>query len=451
MSTSSPNIKRSLITKGAVRPRGVTQGSPLNQTGSSLESASSPLLQDRRPHTTGYTPQLLIQPTPRSPRRTSTHGTHGSSPSFHRMEVIESPRNVCLPSKRGDGGCSPTCSTPDSPIEDDASVFSPDPDSVRVGTVVKNSSQPPVTPPVALHPPPVISLTSPASMMSPPSINYKELLGRGSFGTVYKAMNRETNQIFVIKEILLVKDNPSQIAQVSKEISVMKKLDHRNVVRYYGARREGGRLLIHMEFVDGGSVSRVLREFGSLSERQTQLYTQQIMEGLTYLHEKKVVHRDLKGENLLVDKNGCLKLADFGTAKELDTIASKTVAGTSHFMAPEVIRGTGHDCAADIWSVGCCVVEMLTGKPPFSQFETPYAAMTFICEHPTPCDIIPGGVSAACRDFLMKCIQRNPEDRPTARQLFQHPWLAAPGPLPPLSSGPPQTPHSLEAFNPVNE
>jgi serine/threonine protein kinase len=185
-----------------------------------------------------------------------------------------------------------------------------------------------------------------------------------------------------------------------------------------------------MQYVSGGTISSLLRGFGPFTERQAVLYVRQILQGLSYLHNQRIAHRDLKGDNLLVDPDGTLKLADFGTAKELMTKTSRSIAGTAFFMAPEVITGVGHGCEADVWSLGCCVIEMLTGKPPFSQFENHYAIMVQVAELSDTNFLIPSGFSSSCTDFLRQCLRKVAQERGTCAQLLQHPWISESRPEP---------------------
>eukprot|EP00658_Telonema_sp_P-2_P034168 TRINITY_DN24964_c0_g1_i1.p1 TRINITY_DN24964_c0_g1~~TRINITY_DN24964_c0_g1_i1.p1 ORF type:complete len:228 (+),score=41.78 TRINITY_DN24964_c0_g1_i1:59-742(+) len=145
-----------------------------------------------------------------------------------------------------------------------------------------------------------------------------------------------------------------------------------------------------------------------------------------YLHDRKIAHRDLKGDNLLLETDGTVKLADFGTAKELATQAM-SVAGTAYFMAPEVIKGIGHGIEADVWSVGCCVIEMLTGKPPFSDLKNQYAIMMRIAESDTSLDdMFPPNASPAVLHFLRRCVVRDPSQRATCSELLREDWIVNP-------------------------
>ena len=190
-----------------------------------------------------------------------------------------------------------------------------------------------------------------------------ELLGSGAYGNVYLGLNQDTGELMGAKVIQMVNlqshDVSGQIRALQTEISLMKGLDHPNIVRYWGSEldRRNKTLTIFMEYVSGGSVSALLKKFGNLNERVVRLYTKQILSGLDYLHSNRIMHRDVKGANILVDHLGVCKLADFGASKRLDllTVAGPgehSLRGTPYWMAPEVVKQTGHGRQADIWSVG---------------------------------------------------------------------------------------------------
>ena len=269
----------------------------------------------------------------------------------------------------------------------------------------------------------------PSTALSKPRVNLaqKALIGRGSFGVVYQAMDRDTNHIIAVKEVILPKGTAmnDQLPLIRKEIALLKQLDHPNIVKCLGEDYDDKSLRIYMEYVTGGSISNILRIFGPLSEKQTSIFAKQMLLGLRYLHSRNICHRDLKGDNLLVDTKGNLKLADFGTARELASQAT-SVAGTSYFMAPEVIRGTGHGLEADVWSCGCCIVEMLTGKPPFSHLNNQYAVMMHVADSASELEAIPKNISSSCKSFLERCFVRLPQKRATVLELLEHEWILRP-------------------------
>ncbi|OVA05493.1 Protein kinase domain [Macleaya cordata] len=264
----------------------------------------------------------------------------------------------------------------------------------------------------ALPPPP-----SPILKENVPQIRWRkgELIGCGAFGRVYMGMNLDSGELLAVKQVLITSNNASKdkaqahIQELEEEVKLLKNLSHPNIVRYLGTAREEGTLNILLEFVPGGSISSLLGKFGSFPETVIRMYTKQLLLGLEYLHKNGIMHRDIKGANILVDNKGCIKLADFGASKqvvELATISgAKSMKGTPYWMAPEVILQTGHSFSADIWSVGCTIIEMATGKPPWSQQFQEVAALFHIGttkSHPP----IPEHLSVEAKDFLLKCLQK---------------------------------------------
>jgi serine/threonine protein kinase len=197
-------------------------------------------------------------------------------------------------------------------------------------------------------------------------------------------------------------------------------------VCYLGTAREDDALNILLEFVPRGSIASLLGKFGSFAELVIRMYTKQLLQGLEYLHNNGIMHHDIKGANILVDNKGCIKLADFGASKkvvEMVTITgAKSMKGTPYWMAPEVIRQTRHSLPADIWSIGCTVIEMETRKPPWSQ-QFQEVAVLFHIETTKSHPPIPDHLSPPAKYFLLKCLEKEPNLRPTATQLLQHPFL----------------------------
>jgi mitogen-activated protein kinase kinase kinase len=207
-----------------------------------------------------------------------------------------------------------------------------------------------------------------------------ELIGAGAFGRVYLGLNLDTGQLMAVKQVSIARDVDVQgrvaehVRNLEAEVHVLKQLHHPNIVRYLGTERcmADMSLNIFLEFVPGGSIASLLAKFGSFTESVIRVYTKQILLGLEFLHTHQIMHRDIKGANILVDNSGVVKLADFGASKKIEDLVTvdsgcKSIKGTPYWMAPEVITQTGHGRQADIWSVGCTVIEMATGKPPWSQ------------------------------------------------------------------------------------
>jgi serine/threonine protein kinase len=273
-----------------------------------------------------------------------------------------------------------------------------------------------------------------------------ELIGQGSFGRVYLGLNTQTGEFIAVKEISFggtMAKIKAQLASIQREIISLQTLKHPNIVRYFGSERVGNTLNIFLEYVPGGSLAQVIERFGRLDETVIRIYTKQLLEGLSYLHKHRVVHRDIKAGNALLDcTTGTVKLADFGASKQINGIATLSkenfsFTGTPSHMAPEVILQTGHGRAADVWSLGCTVLEMATGKNPWGaliQGNVVQALMQIAqADHGPP---IPDDVSPPLKDFLSLCFARNPANRATVSQLARHPFITGEDFLPTSHSRP---------------
>ncbi|KAL8130892.1 mitogen-activated protein kinase kinase kinase 5-like isoform X2 [Apium graveolens] len=260
----------------------------------------------------------------------------------------------------------------------------------------------------------------------------EKLIGRGTYGSVYVAINRNDGAMCAMKEVdVIPSDSKSAecIKQLEQEIKVLQQLDHPNIVQYLGSDIIEDRFCIYLEYVHPGSINNYVREHHrSITESVVRSFTRHILLGLAYLHSTNTIHRDIKGANLLVNASGVVKLADFGLAKHLTNYAvDLSLKGSPHWMAPEVLLSMMRKdskpelaFAVDIWSVGCTVIEMLTGKPPWSEYSGVQAMFNVLNRSPT----IPETLSAEGKDFLGRCFQRNPADRPTALILLDHPFLS---------------------------
>ncbi|KAK4058224.1 Protein kinase of the Mitotic Exit Network [Microbotryomycetes sp. JL221] len=261
-----------------------------------------------------------------------------------------------------------------------------------------------------------------------PSLTYQlgECIGRGQFGSVYRALNLNSGRIVAVKRISLADKTVAEIEQLSSEVQLLKSLSHPSVVNYEGLVKTEHNLNIILEYIENGSLQKTLKAFGDLPEALVASYVVKILEGLDYLHSQHVVHCDLKAANILTTKNGNVKLSDFGVSLNLNAIVSQSMSsspkvdGTPNWMPPEVIQLRGASTASDIWSLGCTIVELITGKPPYADLNT-MSAMFRIVED--ECPPIPEACSNELKMFLKSCFKKDPSQRPTAVQLLSHEWL----------------------------
>ncbi|XP_078701136.1 mitogen-activated protein kinase kinase kinase 2-like isoform X22 [Branchiostoma floridae x Branchiostoma belcheri] len=267
-----------------------------------------------------------------------------------------------------------------------------------------------------------------SSPRAPTNWRQGKLLGQGAFGQVYLCYDADTGRELALKQVHLDPKNveaSKEVKALECEIQLLKNLQHERIVQYYGCIQDENRLCIFMEYMPGGSVKDQIRQYGALTENVTRKYTRQILEGILYLHSNMIVHRDIKGANILRDSSGNVKLGDFGASKRIQTICSatgmRTVTGTPYWMSPEVINGEGYGRKADIWSIGCTVVEMLTEKPPWFDYE-PMAAIFKIATQPT-IPKLPAGVSDCAHDFLRIIFQKDHRQRASAQELLEHSFV----------------------------
>jgi len=265
-----------------------------------------------------------------------------------------------------------------------------------------------------------------------------QLLGRGTFGEVFMGINSETGSLLAVKQLRnnqLNEDSNSgtRVRKLREEIAVMKSLNHPNIVRYYGSQinEQNGSLEIILEYVSGGSIASLLSQTGSgFSEPIVKKYTNHMLKGVAYLHAKGIIHRDIKGGNVLINDQGIAKLADFGCSKCLlehsnQSIEAslKNIRGSILWMAPEVVRQTGEGReSADIWSIGATVIEMLTAKHPWPDMKNSVQALLHIASTKVP-PPFPSDISSEMADFLNTCLQIDPKNRSTAKQLLNSKFL----------------------------
>ncbi|RDY14103.1 Mitogen-activated protein kinase kinase kinase NPK1, partial [Mucuna pruriens] len=251
-----------------------------------------------------------------------------------------------------------------------------------------------------------------------------KVVGCGSFSTVHLAMNKSTGGLFVVKS---PHEGVGRDA-LDKEIKILRTLNSSPyIVQCLGIQEDQGKLNIFMEYMAGGSLADVAHKFGgSLDEKVVRIYTREILHGINHLHQHGIVHCDLKCNNVLLGSSGNIKLADFGCAKRVKDLANswQSIGGTPLWMAPEVLRNESLDFAADIWSLGCTVIEMATGKPPWAnQLSNPITAVLNIA-HGDRIPHFPSHFSKDGLDFLSRCMDREPKNRSTVKELLCHPFVS---------------------------
>jgi serine/threonine protein kinase len=278
-------------------------------------------------------------------------------------------------------------------------------------------------------------------------------LGAGTFGVVHVALLND-GRFVAVKQLDMDPSSttpavsPSQSLQAvadnagsQKEVEIHKRLNHPNIIRYLHScpdvrsNQDAPKLLVFLEYVTGGSVTSIMKTLpeGKLPLPVVSVYARHMLQGLEYLHDNGVAHRDIKGDNILISQDtGVAKLADFDQAKvvagTLRSNRANTLAGTPFWIAPEVITDeSGYDpFKADVWSAGCTVAEMATGKAPWVPMASPMAVMYKLANSTGWPDAVPTSVDVLGADlhsFLSLCFQRNAAARPSTTELLQHPFI----------------------------
>ena len=265
------------------------------------------------------------------------------------------------------------------------------------------------------------------------------LIGQGSFGSVYLALHSVTGELMAVKQVEvpsstngpLDKKKQSMVSALKREIDLLRDLQHENIVQYLGSGSDDEYFNIFLEYVPGGSVAAMLNSYGQLHEPLIRNFVRQILAGLSYLHGRDIIHRDIKGANILVDNKGNIKISDFGISKRVQASAllapgaqhaqRASLQGSVFWMAPEVVRQKPHSRKADIWSLGCLVVEMYTGTHPYPDCSQLQAIFQIGSSNTRPKP--PEGASTEGLSFLDRTFEIDEEKRPNADELLKSPFL----------------------------
>ncbi|XP_059676511.1 serine/threonine-protein kinase 36 [Gavia stellata] len=248
-----------------------------------------------------------------------------------------------------------------------------------------------------------------------------EMIGEGSFGRVYKGRRKHSAQVVALKFIPKVGRSEKELKNLQREIEIMRGLHHPNIIQMLDSFETGKEVVVVTDYAEG-ELFQILEDDGSLPEDQVQAIAAQLVSALYYLHSHRILHRDMKPQNILLGKDGIVKLCDFGFARAMSihTMVLTSIKGTPLYMSPELVEERPYDHTADLWSVGCILYELFVGTPPFYTSSI-FQLVSLIVKDPVKW---PEAISPVFKSFLQGLLMKDPRQRLSWPELLSHPFIA---------------------------
>jgi fused-like protein len=258
------------------------------------------------------------------------------------------------------------------------------------------------------------------------SYHVLELVGEGSFGKVFRGRRKFTGQFVALKFVSKAGKSDAELRALRQEIAILRQLDHENIILLLDFFETPRDIVVVTEYAPHGELLNILKDDASLAEPTVRAIAAQLAGALHYLHSRRIMHRDMKPQNVLVSSNGVIKLADFGFARALSasTVLLTSIKGTPLYMAPEIYQDRRYDPSADAWGLGVMLFELATGTPPFYAPTLPALRKLIVASEPVR---YPDSLSREARSFLELLLVRDPARRAGWDEILRHPWIVAGG------------------------
>ncbi|XP_030341350.1 serine/threonine-protein kinase 36 isoform X2 [Strigops habroptila] len=248
-----------------------------------------------------------------------------------------------------------------------------------------------------------------------------EMIGEGSFGRVYKGRRKHSAQVVALKFIPKVGRSEKELKNLQREIEIMRGLHHPNIIQMLDSFETDKEVVVVTDYAEG-ELFQILEDDRTLPEDQVQAIAAQLVSALYYLHSHRILHRDMKPQNILLGKDGVVKLCDFGFARAMSihTMVLTSIKGTPLYMSPELVEERPYDHTADLWSVGCILYELFVGTPPFYTSSI-FQLVSLIVNDPVKW---PVAMSPVFKSFLQGLLMKDPRQRLSWPELLSHPFIA---------------------------